>query len=109
MNTTDSRVELSFDVTASAALNEFQRRRVLQRLDRRLAAGVLTVVASEHRSQRRNRTVARARLAGLLRDALTPDPPPRRATRPSAAARERRVQTKRRRGEVKRLRRSPGQ
>lgn len=109
VNTTDSRVELSFDVTASAALSDVARQRVLERLDHRLAGGVLTVVASEHRSQRRNRVTARARLAGLLRDALAPDPPPRRATRPSRAARERRMQGKRRRGEVKRLRRPPGE
>ncbi len=109
VNTTDSRVELSFDVTASSTLDEAQRQRVLERLDNRLAGGMLTVVASEHRSQRRNRTTARARLAALLRDALAPDPPPRRATRPSRAARERRVQAKHRRGEIKRLRRPPGQ
>lgn len=109
VNTTDSRVELSFDVTASAAFDDAQRQRVLGRLEHRLAGGVLTVVASEHRSQRRNRDTARARLAGLLRDALEPDPPPRRATRPSRAARERRVQAKRQRGEVKRLRRAPGE
>ncbi len=109
VNTTDSRVELSFDVTASAALSDVARQRVLERLDHRLAGGVLTVVASEHRSQRRNRVTARARLAGLLRDALAPDPPPRRATRPSRAARERRMQGKRRRGGGKRVRRPPGE
>lgn len=109
VNTTDSRVELSFDVTASVALSDAQRRRVLRRLQHRLAGGVLTVVASEHRSQRRNRDAARARLAGLLRDALEPDPPPRRPSRPSRAARERRKQAKQRRGEIKRMRRPPGE
>lgn len=109
VNTTDSRVELSFDVTASAALSDAQRQRVRERLAHRLAGGVLTVVASEHRSQRRNRDAARARLAGLLRDALEPDPPPRRASRPSRAARERRMQAKHRRGDVKRWRRPPAE
>ncbi|MGH3980106.1 MAG: alternative ribosome rescue aminoacyl-tRNA hydrolase ArfB [Pseudonocardiaceae bacterium] len=105
VNTTDSRVELSFDVAASSALSDAQRARVTQRLANRLVGGVLTIAASEHRSQRRNRDAAQARLAALLHDALAPDPPPRRATWPSRAARQRRVAAKRRRGEVKRLRR----
>lgn len=109
VNTTDSRVELSLDVSASAAFGDAQRQRVRDRLAHRIVGGVVTVVASEHRSQRRNRDTARARLAGLLRDALAPDPQPRRATRPSRTARERRRQAKRHRGEVKRLRRPPEQ
>ena len=105
VNTTDSRVELSFDVAASTAFTEHQRARVLARLGRRMVDGVLTVVAAEHRSQLRNRESARARLAGLLRDALTPDPPTRRPTRPSRAARERRIAAKHRRTLTKRMRR----
>ncbi|MGB8995902.1 MAG: alternative ribosome rescue aminoacyl-tRNA hydrolase ArfB, partial [Pseudonocardiaceae bacterium] len=62
VNTTDSRVELIFDVTASTALTEQQRARVLERLSTRLVDGVLTVVASEYRSQLRNREAARSRL-----------------------------------------------
>ena len=106
VNTTDSRVELIFDVTASTALSEQQRARVLQRLSHRLVDGVLTVVASEHRSQLRNRDAARARLDAMLRAALAPDPPARRPTRPSRAARERRLADKRRRMLIKRLRRT---
>jgi ribosome-associated protein len=106
VNTTDSRVELIFDVAASTALNEQQRARVLQRLSNRLVNGVLTVVASEYRSQLRNRDAARARLAAMLRAALAPDPPTRRPTRPSRAARERRLADKRRRMLIKRLRRT---
>ena len=109
VNTTDSRVELSFDVTASPTLSDAQRERITGRLAHRLVDGVLTVAASEHRSQRRNREAARARLAALLRDALQPDPPPRRATRPSRAARERRMAEKQRRGEIKRSRRTTGE
>jgi len=78
VNTTDSRVELLFDVAASTTLTEQQRARVLQRLSNRLVDGVLTVVASEYRSQLRNREAARARLAAMLRAALAPDPPARR-------------------------------
>ncbi|MFY9809114.1 MAG: alternative ribosome rescue aminoacyl-tRNA hydrolase ArfB [Pseudonocardiaceae bacterium] len=106
VNTTDSRVELIFDVTASTALTEQQRARVLERLSTRLVDGVLTVVASEYRSQLRNREAARSRLTAMLRDALAPDPPTRRPTRPSRAARERRLADKRRRMLIKRLRRS---
>ncbi|MGH3797303.1 MAG: alternative ribosome rescue aminoacyl-tRNA hydrolase ArfB [Pseudonocardiaceae bacterium] len=105
VNTTDSRVELVFDVVASTAFTEHQRARVLERLAGRLVDGVLTVVATEHRSQLRNRDSARVRLAGLLRDALAPDPPARRPTRPSRAARDRRLAAKRHRTHIKRLRR----
>ncbi len=106
VNTTDSRVELIFDVAASTALTEDQRARVLQRLSHRLVDGVLTVVASKYRSQLRNRDAARARLDAMLRAALAPDPPTRRPTRPSRAARERRLTDKRRRMLIKRLRRT---
>lgn len=106
VNTTDSRVELIFDVAASTALTDQQRARVLQRLANRLVDGVLTVVASEYRSQLRNRDAARARLDAMLRAALAPDPPTRRPTRPSRAARERRLADKRRRMLIKRLRRA---
>jgi ribosome-associated protein len=101
VNTTDSRVELRWDVAESAALSEAQRARVLERLSGRLADGVLSVVASEHRSQLQNRNAARARLTMLLTDALAPPPPARRATRPSRAATQRRIDDKRRRGRVK--------
>jgi ribosome-associated protein len=105
VNTTDSRVELSFDVAASTALTPAQRARILQRLSGRLVNGVLTVVAAEHRSQLRNREAARSRLAAILHQAVVPDPPTRRPTRPSRAARERRLADKRRRTLTKRLRR----
>ncbi|MGH3938342.1 MAG: alternative ribosome rescue aminoacyl-tRNA hydrolase ArfB [Pseudonocardiaceae bacterium] len=105
VNTTDSRVELVFDINVSTAFTDQDRARVLERLAGRLVEGVLTVVASEHRAQLRNRDAARHRLAALLRDALAPDPPPRRPTHPSRAARERRLAEKRRRTLTKRLRR----
>jgi ribosome-associated protein len=104
VNTTDSRVELSWHLTASRALSGVARERATARLGPRLTAGVLTVVASEFRSQRRNRQAALGRLAALLREAVAPPAPARRATRPSAGARRRRLEDKRRRGEIKRLR-----
>jgi len=108
VNTADSRVELSFDVASSAALGPIQRARALQRLSRRLVDGVLTISASEHRSQYRNREAARERLAATLADAVAPPPPRRRQTKPSASANERRLAAKRRRSEKKRLRRPDG-
>jgi len=106
VNTTDSRVELIFDVNASTAFTPAQRELLVQRLPGRLADGVLTMVATEHRSQLRNREAARLRLAAVLRQALTPDLPPRRATRPSRSAHKRRLADKRRRAITKHLRRS---
>lgn len=107
VNTTDSRVELSFDLARSPSVPEPLRERALRRLAARLVDGVLTVVASEHRSQLRNREAARDRLAAALRSAMAPDPPRRRPTRPSAGAARRRLDAKARRGAVKRLRGRP--
>jgi ribosome-associated protein len=107
VNTTDSRVELSFDVAKSSALGPILRARALERLANRLTDGVLTVVASEHKSQWRNREAARSRLAALLRDALAPPPRRRRPTAPTKASVRRRLDTKRRRSDLKSLRRPP--
>jgi ribosome-associated protein len=104
VNTSDSRVELEYDVRASAALGVGQRRRALANLGTRLVDGRLVVVASEHRSQHRNRVAARERLAGLLRDALAPSPPKRRPTRPTRGSQQRRLDAKRQRARVKELR-----
>jgi ribosome-associated protein len=109
VNTTDSRVELSFDVLRSPTLPERERSRALERLASRLTDGVVTVAAENERSQLMNREAARARLASLLREAVGPPPPPRVATRPTRGARERRLEGKRRRAQVKRNRRyQPG-
>jgi ribosome-associated protein len=107
VNTTDSRVELSWDVAASDALTDEQRARLLTELAARVVDGQVTIAASEHRSQLQNRTTARARLANLISTALEPPAPARRATRPSRAARARRVDAKRRRGDLKATRRRP--
>ncbi|AVT32225.1 aminoacyl-tRNA hydrolase [Plantactinospora sp. BC1] len=105
VNTTDSRAELSFDVANSTALPERLRARALDRLGGRLVDGVLTISASEHRAQLRNREAALARLAALLADAVAPPPPPRRPTKPSRGAKERRLAEKKRRSQLKQTRR----
>jgi ribosome-associated protein len=107
VNTTDSRVELRWDVASSSVLDEHQRARLLAGLAARIADGVLVVVASEQRSQWQNRTAARSRLTYLVAEALTPPPPARRERTPSRAARARRVEAKRRRGDLKATRRRP--
>lgn len=107
VNTTDSRVELSLDLIASSAFTDAQRERVVERLGSRLVDGTVTVIASEHRSQLRNRDAASARLASLLREALAPPPRSRRPTRPTLGSKRRRLDGKTRRGDVKRMRRPP--
>ena len=109
VNTADSRVELSFDLARSPSFPAHLRDRAVRRLAGRLVDGVLTVVASEHRSQLRNRDAARERLAETLRAALAPDPPKRRPTRPTAGSKRRRLDAKARRGETKRLRGRPSE
>ena len=106
VNTTDSRVELSFDVSTTSALGPRQRARVMTRLGRRLVGGVLTVTSSEQRSQLQNRDRARRKLAETLARALAPPPPKRKPTKPSRAAKERRIAAKKKRGQTKRLRRA---
>ncbi len=107
VNTTDSRAELSFDLAGSPSVPEHLRRRALARLAARLVDGVLTIAASEHRSQLRNRDAARERLASALRAATAPDPPKRRPTTPSKGAKRRRLDAKTHRGRIKRLRGRP--
>lgn len=107
VNTTDSRVQLSLDLAATSALDDRQRERVLRALADRLVGTTITIDASEHRSQRRNRAAARERLGELLRTALAPPPPPRRATRPTRGSQRRRLEAKRRRAEIKAHRSRP--
>jgi ribosome-associated protein len=107
VNTSDSRVELFWNVAGSAVLTDDQRQRLLSRLGRRLVAGVVTVAASEQRSQLRNREIALAKLGTLVADALAPDPAKRRATKPSRGSIRRRLTAKGERSETKQQRRRP--
>jgi ribosome-associated protein len=108
VNRRETQVELVFDVDGSSALGPRQRARIRQRLANRIDAdGRLRIVASEERTQARNRDIAVERFRSLLADALRPDPPKRRPTKPSKAATERRIAGKRRRSTVKRGRARP--
>jgi len=108
VNTSSTRIELWWDVSASTALSSLQRERLLTRLAPRLdRAGRLRIVSEEHRSQLRNREAATERLRELVAAALVV-PRTRKPTRPPAASRQRRLDDKKRRGETKRQRRRPG-
>jgi ribosome-associated protein len=106
VNTADSRVELRLDITTTTALGPRQRARALERLSGRLIDGVLSITASEHRSQVRNREAAKERMAEVLRAAVAPPPPTRRPTRATKGSVERRLAAKKRRSRTKRLRRA---
>jgi ribosome-associated protein len=107
VNTADSRVELSWNVAETRALSPAMRERALARLAPRLVDGVLTIVASEHRSQLANRRAAQARLVAALVAAISPPPRTRRPTRPSRGAAEARLTAKRHRSVTKQRRRRP--
>jgi ribosome-associated protein len=101
VNTTDSRVELVFDLAASEALPPALQARALQRLEGKLVEGCVVIAASEHRSQWQNRVAAQRRLVELLLEAIKPPPPPRRATRPTRGSVQRRLAAKKQRGAIK--------
>lgn len=104
VNRTESAVQLRFPVMTSPSLPEGVRERLLKQIGSRLSGdGVLVITAQEYRSQKRNREAAIDRLVEMLQAAATP-PKPRRATKPTRASKERRLATKRVRGETKRLR-----
>ena len=104
VNTTDSRVELRFDLESSKVLGPFRKARLKKALVSRMDGNCLRVVAAEERSQWQNRQRAMARLADLLREGLKPSPPKRRPTRPGRSAVQRRLDAKGRRSELKRRR-----
>ena len=107
VNTTDSKVELRWDVASSGALTAAQRERLMDRLSSRLTTdGVLILFGSEHKSQHRNREAVIARFQSIVGEALTP-PKARRRTRPTRGSKERRLKSKKRRGEIKKLRKPP--
>ena len=107
VNTSDSRVELLWNVADSAALDDDQRMLLLTRLGRRLVGGVITVAASERRSQLRNREIALAKLADLVAAGLAPDAAPRRPTKPTRGSGRRHLAAKQQRSATKRQRQRP--
>ena len=107
VNKVETAVELRFDAIGSPSLSAPVKKRLLRLAGRRATKeGVIVIEAQRHRTQEQNRVDARTRLIGLLREALTP-PKPRVKTRPTLASQRRRVAHKKKRGEIKSLRRSP--
>ena len=106
VNTTDSRVELLLDLTNCTCVGPFRRSRLLDHFQNRLVEGCLRVVVAEERSQWQNRQKALHRLAELLREGLQPPLRSRKVTRPGRGAVERRLDTKKKRGDLKRQRSS---
>lgn len=102
VNTTDSQVELRFDLAATESLPEVWKERALERLETRLVNGVVSVRSSEHRSQWRNRETAAVRLTALLAEASAPPPKPRRKRKIPRGINERRLREKKQRGDTKR-------
>ena len=104
VNTTDSRVELLFDLAATPSLPPHLQARALRRLEGRLVEGCVVIAASEHRSQWQNRVAAQRRLVGLLQEAIKLPPPPRRATKPTRGSVQRRLAAKKQRSAEKQQR-----
>lgn len=107
VNTTDSRAELSWNIAGSGVLSDEQRAMLVARFGRRLISGVITVTASERRSQLRNRELALEKLAALVTEGLAPDAPHRRPTKPTRGSDRRRLATKQQRSATKRQRQRP--
>lgn len=107
VNTSDSRVELFWNVAESTTLSDDQRMRLLARLAKRLVDGVITVTASERRSQLRNRELALAKLADLVAAGLAPDAAPRRPTKPTRGSGRRHLAAKQQRSATKKQRQRP--
>ena len=107
VNKTETQVELSFDVAHSPSLTDAQRQRILSKLKNLIdQEGVLHLTAQSERSQLRNREIVTARFQEVLAAALR-EPKKRRPTKPTAASKARRIESKKRRGQIKQLRRSP--
>jgi ribosome-associated protein len=104
VNTSATAAELSFDVAGSPSLPEPYKQRALERLAGRLSGGVLLIRAEEYRSQARNRDAARERLASILSEAIAPPPKKRVPKKVPRGVKERRLENKRRRSDIKRLR-----
>jgi ribosome-associated protein len=107
VNTSDSRVQLTWNIAESTAVSEEQRALLLTRLGRRTVGGAITVTVSEQRSQLRNRETALATLAELVSAALAPPGPLRRATRPTRGSARRHLAAKQQRSATKRQRQRP--
>ena len=104
VNTTDSRVELIFDIEHSSVISSFLKQRILKRLQSKCINGCINIVATQTRSQYQNRQLALSRLENLLQEGLRPPPKARKATKPTIAAQKQRITAKKRRSALKQKR-----
>ena len=104
VNTTDSRVELVFDIKRSSVINPFYKQKLLKQLENRCRNGCLKIVAAQKRSQYQNRQLALAHLADLLRVGLKSPPKTRQETKPTRASEKRRIFAKKHRSKLKQKR-----
>ena len=106
VNKTDSRVELTFQLIGSPSVPDYLQQRAQERLGAKLVDGAITVATSSNRSQHQNRQAAEKRMGEQLAKAFAPPAPPRRKTKPTRTSVDKRIGSKKKRGETKRLRRS---
>lgn len=106
VNKVETAVDLSWNLEQSECLGPFRRQRLVELYGSRLIDGCLRVCVSEERSQYQNRQIALKRLGDLIREAMKPPPPTRKATRPGRGAVKRRLESKKQRGDLKRQRRN---
>ena len=106
VNKTDSRVEAIFDVNKAKSLSPDQKKLINDQFKSKLINGCICITVQEHRTQLKNRQLALSRLSSTLRNLLSPPPKERRATKPTRSSAKKRVQSKKRRGEVKKNRQS---
>ena len=104
VNKTDSRVEIVFNVSESKALNSFQKHRILIQKDFKLTNGCICIVVQDKRSQHQNRQLAQSRLVSTIHNLLKPPPKKRKKTIPTRSSQVKRVESKKKRGELKRIR-----
>ena len=106
VNTTDSRVELIFDIKNSSVIRPYLKQRLIKQLESRCIKGCLRIIISEERSQYRNRQLALAHMTALLNEGLKPSSQTRRPTKPTLASTKRRIKSKKHRGALKQQRQS---
>ena len=104
VNTSDSRVELVFDLKSSSVISPFYKKRLIHQLDQHMSNGCLSILASEERSQYQNRKLALIRMASLIIEGLKPPPKERKPTKPTRNSQRRRIDAKKHRGTLKKQR-----
>ena len=104
VNKTDSRVEIIFNIEESKVLNDYQKKVIMQKLKNKLVNNSICIAVQDQRNQSLNRQLAMVRISSLIRDSLKSPPKVRKATKPSKASQNKRIDSKKKRGELKKTR-----